>query len=87
MELTDTKASDQEDARSGSMPMSTEIALALAAELDQGPMESPPLADSIDTDALDQLFRNSEDDVELTLSHAGRNIFVSAAGVTVEPKR
>ena len=46
-----------------------------------------PLADTIDTDALDQLFRNSDADVELTFSHADRRIFVSEAGVTVEPER
>ena len=68
-------------------PMSTTIALELADALDRSPTESPPLADTIDTDALDQLFRNSDTDVELTFSHADRRIYVSEAGVTVEPER
>jgi len=87
MEITDTEANIDGQVRSGMEPMSTAIAMELASALDQGPTDSLPLAESIDTDALNRLFRNSDTDIELTFSHADRKIFVSAAGVTVEPKR
>lgn len=84
---TDVGAGTESVAYTGEQPITTVIALELADALDQPPTESPPLANSIDTDALDRLFRNSDADIELTFSHADRRIFVSEAGVTVKPIR
>lgn len=87
MDSTDKGAGVEHAGYSGEGPMSTVIALELASALDQPPTESPPLADTVDTDALDRLFRNSDADIELTFSHADCRIFVSDAGVTVKPLR
>jgi len=87
MEITDKGIGVGAPGHADGESMSTAIALELAAALEQQPTELPPLAETIDTDAIDRLFRNSDADIELTFSHADRRIFVSDAGVTVEPKR
>jgi len=87
MDSTEMESETGAAGYSGEGPMSTVVAVELADALDESPTESPPLADAVDTDALDRLFRNSDADIELTFSHADRRIFLSDAGVTIRLER
>ncbi|MBX0294066.1 HalOD1 output domain-containing protein [Haloarcula nitratireducens] len=63
--------------------VATVVALELAAVRDEDPMEIAPLSESINTDALNAFFRESDADFELAFTHEGHSVTVSSSEVTV----
>lgn len=60
------------------------VVRAISQATGQEPTELPPLADSLDFDALARLVF-SDDDVHVAFEHAGCSVTVDGDTVTVEP--
>ncbi|KTG26596.1 HalOD1 output domain-containing protein [Haloferax profundi] len=65
--------------RDTSEPLSTNVVLSIAAIEDTRPTRLPPLAQTIDPDALNTVFDCSEDAI-LSFSYAGYRVTVDALG-------
>ncbi|KAB1185049.1 MULTISPECIES: HalOD1 output domain-containing protein [Haloferax] len=65
--------------RDTSEPLSTNVVLSIAAIEDIRPTQLPPLAQTIDPDALDTVFKCSDDAV-LSFSYAGYRVTLDALG-------
>lgn len=72
-------------------PISYTVVMALAAVRGTDPTELPPLYDSIDVDALDELFAPSpaddaDGDGSITFTHADHEVVIYADGwITIDP--
>lgn len=62
---------------------STVVAMEIAEQLGKAVDETTPLAESIDPDALDQLFRAGSDDLEVSFTHESHTVSVTSSGVEV----
>jgi len=67
----------------GDADTSTAVAMEIAAQLGKRVDETRPLAESIDPDALDRLFRADDTDIEVTFSHESFRVSVTSSGVEV----
>lgn len=70
-------------------PVSETIVRRIAAEKDVDPLDLPPLFETVEPDALDQLVRSLDggSDSSVRLDYAGYRVVVSGAGdVVVSPR-
>ncbi|WP_411966318.1 HalOD1 output domain-containing protein [Haloferax sp. YSMS24] len=65
--------------RDCSEPLSTNVVMSIAAIEDIRPTQLPPLAGTIDPDALNTLFERSDDTI-LSFSYAGYRVTLDALG-------
>ncbi|WP_276271768.1 HalOD1 output domain-containing protein [Haloarcula litorea] len=65
--------------------VSTIVARELAATMGRRPTATTPLAESVDPDAMDELFAASDTELEIAFEHDGYLVRVSEDRVSVSP--
>jgi len=63
----------------------TAVIEAVAEATDSDPLDLPPLYESVDSDALNTLFKGSETSVQVVFQYAGFEVVVQDGEVVVEP--
>ncbi len=85
MQHCDTKTRENVSPVPSDRSMSTTIAHELAAVMGIDPVEMTPLADSVDTDALDALFGTAATDAQFQFTHEGYRVLVTPTGIAIRP--
>lgn len=84
--VTDHPRDGSSERRAHTEPVSVRVVTAVAAATDRDPLDLPPLAETIDPDALDDVFATSASNQRLAFDFAGTRVVVEAGEpVRVEP--